>query len=204
MITKQVNSKANIKQYSDADYPVNPKQPILARYSAESTAAQTVINLSFSVDTVNAKEAVLIIVDGRVLTEGSSYDYTFTSVDISGYSSQVTLNSSLAASLNIQALKLGFRKESEFSRVVFTIASNVTLINRSINLVNTSAARTLTLPSAVKDLIITVKDSTGSAAANNITVNPTAGLIDGAASATLNTNYQSMTFASDGTNWFKV
>ena len=69
-------------------------------------------------------------------------------------------------------------------------------------LVDTSAARTINLmasPTTGTQLVI--KDNVGSAAANNITITPNAGNIDGAASASINTNYGSMTIVYNGTQW---
>lgn len=203
-ITKQLNSKSNIKQYSNADYPLNPKQPVLNRYSVDSTASQTVINLPFSIDTVNASDTLLLSVDGKLLTLGSSNDYTFTSIDAYGFSSQITLTQSITAGLNIQAIKLGFKKETESARTVFPVSSNVTLTANTFALVNTSSARTLSLPTPTNNALITVKDSTGQAGTNNITINTISGLIDGAASTSISTNYGFNSFISDGTNWFKV
>lgn len=113
-LTKPLNSKVNMKQYSNADLPVNPKQPAIARYTAESTANQTTINLPFQIDTVNAADSFLLMVDGKVLTPGSTNDYQFAGVDSFGFSSTISLNYSLSAGLNIQAIKLGLKKETEF------------------------------------------------------------------------------------------
>src|SRR6185369_6797612 len=113
-LTKPVNSKSNIKQYSGADLPVQPRQPAVARYAAESTLNQTVINLPFQVDTVNAADSFVLSVDGKVLTPGSLNDYTFTAIDAFGFSSTVTLTQAIAAGLNIQGIKLGLKKETEF------------------------------------------------------------------------------------------
>lgn len=115
-LTKSLNSKANIKQFSNADFPVNPKQPVIARHSTTSTASQTVINLPWMVDTINAQDSFFLSVDGKILTLGAANDYTMTSVDGIGFSNQVTLTQSLTAGLNIQAWKLGLKKESEFAQ----------------------------------------------------------------------------------------
>ena len=113
-ITKVMNSKANIKQYSAADLPINAKQPVIARMPAvESTLNQTVINLPFLVDTVNAQDTFFLAIDGKLLSLGSSYDYQMSSVDLMGMSNQVTLNNPIDAGLNIQAWKIGLKKESE-------------------------------------------------------------------------------------------
>ncbi len=84
-----------------------------------------------------------------------------------------------------------------------SVSSNITLQNKTLNLVDTSAARTLTLPAVDALLFITVKDVTGSASTNNITINtPGAETIDGAASFALDSDYMGVDIISDGTNYF--
>lgn len=69
--------------------------------------------------------------------------------------------------------------------------------------VNTSAARTITLPTPTNGRVLTVKDSTGSAGTNNITINPSAAeTIDGGSSYIINRNNGVVRLSSDGTNWF--
>lgn len=69
-------------------------------------------------------------------------------------------------------------------------------------LVDTSSARTITpLASPTTGQKHIIKDSVGSAAANNITVTPSGKNIDGAASSTMNINYGSMTIIYNGTEW---
>jgi hypothetical protein len=48
---------------------------------------------------------------------------------------------------------------------------------------------------------IYIKDDSGAAAANNITITPAAGNIDGAASLVINTNYGSYSLIYNGTQW---
>lgn len=73
-----------------------------------------------------------------------------------------------------------------------------------IGVTDTTAPRSITLPtgiSAGKTYII--KDESGGAAANNITINVSGAVtIDGAGSQTIATNYGSISVYSDGTNWF--
>ena len=85
-----------------------------------------------------------------------------------------------------------------------TISSNISLVNGITYLVDTTAARTLTLPSPVNNAIIYIKDKSGSAATNNITLNPTGGLIEGVASQTLAKNFGTWAAISDGTNWYFI
>lgn len=70
--------------------------------------------------------------------------------------------------------------------------------------VNTTAApRTITLPVPTNGRLLTIKDSVGNAATNNITINQhSSEKIDGANSATINTNWGEMQLTSNGTDWF--
>lgn len=74
--------------------------------------------------------------------------------------------------------------------------------------VNFAGAVTLTLPSAQAVLAghpYVVKDESGAAAANNITVDTQgAETIDGAATDVINTNFASIGYYTDGTNWFRI
>lgn len=72
----------------------------------------------------------------------------------------------------------------------------------AVILVDTSSARTITpLASPTTGQKHIIKDSVGSAAANNITVTPSGKNIDGAASYTLNVAYGSITIVFGGTEW---
>lgn len=76
-----------------------------------------------------------------------------------------------------------------------------------VGVTDTSAPRTITLDTDdVKDgHIIIVKDESGGAAANNITIDTEgAETIDGAASITITANYGVARIYSDGTNWFTI
>lgn len=69
---------------------------------------------------------------------------------------------------------------------------------------DTSAPRAITLSNTdkVAGRLITIKDESGGAQTNAITITPQAGTIDGQASFTINQNYGSVDVYSDGTNWF--
>jgi len=74
----------------------------------------------------------------------------------------------------------------------------------NVVLVNTSGgARTITLPAPTNGRVLKIKDSTGNANTNNITINPNASeLIDGTSSKVINFAFGSASLVSDGTNWF--
>jgi len=70
--------------------------------------------------------------------------------------------------------------------------------------VNTAAATTVTLPSAVgiAGQRVRIQDATGTAATHNITVATTGGqTVDGSAPAAIATNNGGTTYVSDGANW---
>ena len=80
----------------------------------------------------------------------------------------------------------------------------VTVVSGKTYLVNTSTAKTLTLPAAASNAFFLVRDISGNAATQNITI-ARAGTetIDGAAAnKTLKVNNGYWLFMSDGTNWW--
>lgn len=87
---------------------------------------------------------------------------------------------------------------------VVSVSSDVTLTNKAIHLVDTSTARSLTLPSPTSGAYIVIKDSTGSCATNNITIVRAGSekIETVAASYVLNTDLVSVTLVSNGTDWF--
>jgi hypothetical protein len=65
-----------------------------------------------------------------------------------------------------------------------------------------SAAWTLTLPAVASGRQLIVKMI--GASFNVLTITPASGLIDGAATDSMNAQWQTRTFLSDGTNWYKI
>lgn len=85
------------------------------------------------------------------------------------------------------------------------VSYNVLYSDYYVGVTDTSAPRTITLPDPATisiDQSFIIKDQSGGAAANNITINTAAGTIDGAASKLINTNYGSYSVKSNGTNYF--
>lgn len=94
---------------------------------------------------------------------------------------------------------------SSMAAPTFTaISSNVTLVAGSYNFVSTAAARSLTLPAPFNGCIIKIKDKTGTASTNNITIiRAGSEKIEGvAASYIYATDYGSLELVSDGTDWW--
>lgn len=67
--------------------------------------------------------------------------------------------------------------------------------------VNVAAPSSVILPFSPTGTVFVVKDASGAASVNPITVTATGALIDGAASATINTDYGSITLIFNGTEW---
>lgn len=74
-----------------------------------------------------------------------------------------------------------------------------------INITDTSIPRAVTLPAPSATNIgkfFIVKDTSGAAGTNNITITPASGLVDGAANISVMSNFGSIKVFSDGTNYF--
>lgn len=115
-ILQVANSKSVVKKLSNNDIPQSILNPVINRYESVSTAAQSVINLNFSIITSgpNAQtDAFFLIIDGKTFRMGSGHDFTFTNINANLSSSQVTLNVPLSSGLNIIAVKLGLKSEVE-------------------------------------------------------------------------------------------
>lgn len=94
--------------------------------------------------------------------------------------------------------------EVRTNTTVQTAAGNVTCGNESLVIVKKASgqATTVTLPpSPLTGQRVTVKDGKGDCATNNITVAPSAGTIDGAATYVLSTPYGAVAFDYNGTEW---
>lgn len=86
---------------------------------------------------------------------------------------------------------------------VVNVAADVTLTSNTIVLVDTTAARALIIPAGqASGSEIIVKDASGSAETNTITLTPASGTIDGAASQTITSNYGSVNLVTDGVSWY--
>lgn len=85
-------------------------------------------------------------------------------------------------------------------------SADFTAATATTYLVDSSAARAITLPAAASGLEFWVKDSTGSCNTNNFTITRAGSeSIEGvAANKTLQTDWGSWHFICDGTNWFMI
>lgn len=93
-----------------------------------------------------------------------------------------------------------------FLDFVNVTTSPITGVSGKLYLVDTSSARTINLPAPANNAYIIVKDITGSASSNNITIARNGSeSIDGVAgNKTLDLDYGGWIIVSDGTDWFSV
>jgi len=92
-----------------------------------------------------------------------------------------------------------------FKRIATATDLTVDVDDYIIGITDTSVARTITLPTAAlaSGKTYVIKDESGVAATNNITVVGAGGeTFDGAANTVISTNYGGVTVYSDGSNWF--
>lgn len=95
---------------------------------------------------------------------------------------------------------------SAFFTVVAVSSSPITVVSGRTYLVDTGAGRQLNLPTPAANAYLIVRDTTGQASSNNITIHRAAGeKIDGvAADKTLSTDNGQWWIVSDGTDWFTL
>jgi len=151
---------------------------------------------------LNAKEATIT----GAATTITSADLTANRAVISNGSGKVAVSATTDTELGYvsgvtSAIQTQLNAKDPLQQTL-AINSNVTLTANRIHLVDTTAARSLTLPAVALDLVLQVKDSTGNAESNNITITPASGTIDGQASLVISSAYGSVKLISNGTNWF--
>jgi hypothetical protein len=91
---------------------------------------------------------------------------------------------------------VGVRVVTAAGAVTVAATDETIVVNKTVG-----AATVVNLPAGVLGRRYTIKDGKGDAAANNITITPAAGNIDGAATSVINTNYGRATVAYNGTQW---
>lgn len=126
-----------------------------------------------------------VVFDAANFVDGTTIDFT------------VTAGQSVTAEVKNSSIT-----EAKLSRTVANVSTAITL-SSDINLVTGGAGGlTVTLPSAATGKIVVVKKVDSGAGA--VTVSAGSATVDGTASKVLYYQYESLTFVSDGTNWFIV
>jgi hypothetical protein len=121
----------------------------------------------------------------------------------------VTINPATAGSIdrmNIGATTPGTGRFTSLrlGYTAVTGASYTIIATDSIVGVNYGGACALTLPAQAAGRYLVIKDESGAALTNNITITPASGTIDGASNIVLNISYGAYTLYSNGTNWFVI
>ncbi len=80
-----------------------------------------------------------------------------------------------------------------------TSADYIVILNKTVG-----AATVVNLPAGVTNTIFIIKDGKGDAAANNITVTPAAGNIDGSGTYVISANYGVVRLVYNGTSWSTI
>lgn len=112
---------------------------------------------------------------------------------------QTTLDLNPSGTVNTAGRTVALRVVTAAGAVTVSATDDVVVVNKTVG-----AATTVNLPAGVTGRRYTIKDGKGDAAANNITITPAAGNIDGAATLVINTNYGRATVAYNGTQWNQV
>lgn len=146
---------------------------------------------------INSNHSIIINGINNVIS-GNTY---ITLLSISGFTG--TTNNSNSEELITNNLRL-FGSFNINSVKNISSTSYITTKQDNILLVNTSGARTITLSGVISGQTIIVKDRTGSANTNNITISAITGTIDGASFLTINTNWDKLRFIYDGVNWLTI
>ena len=106
-----------------------------------------------------------------------------------------------AGAINVNAGELTYK-------LITTYPYNVLLTdtNNVLGIQTTASARTINLPAATNVMVVQIKDIQGNAQTNNITVSPDGSdVIDTAASDTIDTDFGSVWYISDGSsNWYRL
>jgi len=109
----------------------------------------------------------------------------------------MTLLNDLRVDIGDEVASSGTVVTGGFIRNLSTYVSGPVLLttDNDIAVINVAAPTAVTLPSSpVNGQVIVVKDGSGDAFNNNITVSPSVGTIDGFASFVLTQNYQAVSF----------
>lgn len=105
-------------------------------------------------------------------------------------------NAALTGTTTTQAVKWNTRVHTAAGDVTVAATDHIIVVKKTIG-----AATGVPLPAGVLGRVLIIKDGLGDAAANNITITPAAGNIDGAATFVMATNKQAVTMVYDGTQW---
>lgn len=154
---------------------------------------------------IKIAESVRYCWDKDALLSIASLNLT-ASTTVSSILDEDSMSSNSATALVTQQSVKAYADTKSVIGDVFNITSSsgvFTAVANQTHLVDTSGGvATVTLPAASSGVFVRIKDK-GDANTNNISVlTPGAETVDGAASDVIDSNFGSVVYVSDGTNWF--
>lgn len=178
-----------------------------------NTGATDVTSIGYGNSITHANADYSTSIGGSIINQGgSSVAIGYTANIVAGYDQSIVIGRGVTAthandgrwgSSTYPADHKSFRRWA-VKRTATAVSAN-TAATVIVGVTSTASARTITLDTddVIDGLIIIVKDESGAANVNNITID-TEGteLIDGAASIVINTAYGVARLYSNGTNWF--
>ncbi len=127
------------------------------------------------------------------------------------FGNNATIQTVINERRNDAAIVDALRRDITFAKLLpQTISATPSAVDKKVNIVlviSASLAITITLPPAIDMInrLLYVKDISGNAAANNITVDADgAETIDGAATSVISSNYGIIMLYCNGENWYKL
>ncbi len=161
-------------------------------------------NILSNIANANIKSAAAIALNKLAATTASRALVS----DASGFVTAATTTSTEIGYVNgvTSAIQTQINSKIAITEVFSVLSSSgtFTATSNSTHLVDTSGgAASITLPAVSLSRFVHIKDK-GNAEANNITITPASGTIDGSASLVISSNYGSVMLVSDGTNWFII
>lgn len=192
----------NVRVQTDSFSSISNTTFILCELSFNYHTINTLLKSWTSSDSVWATMTGCTFVNCTTSTgTAASLIHTYNEVKFAGNGGQFYINSryyDAAVALN----------PSEVQKVRTTTGTDSIYVDDCVVLCNFSSSGTLTIETdavTLKNRSIKIKDISGNALTNNITIDTAnTDTIDGQASVVIDVNYASVTLVSNGTNWFLV
>lgn len=183
---------------------------------SQSTGSVTLTNLGVQTITGTANQVIASAATGTITLSlpqsiATSSSPTFLGLTTTGTVSmtggQVTIGAGTAGTINNMAIGGTTATTAKFTGLTVGYASVTTTpytasADTYIIGVNRAGPVAITLPANTAGRIIAIKDESGNASVNNITITPASGTIDGQANLVIAGNYVSYTLYCNGSNWF--
>lgn len=167
------------------------------------TATNPIVNLNDPILLQNDSAAAPGYSFSSATNSGWFYDVGFPGPALAASGVEIAV-ANLAVFSALRSLQVGWQF------LIHAVGSATSFVDPStdtyIGITDTTATRTVTLPATPSSgVMMFVKDESGAAGTNNITVNTSDGsLIDGSSTAIINQNYGSLSFIFRNGNWWVV